>query len=129
MKNNNAKENAISWNDHSQCSLQIDLGQFWGDVHIFHEWRIQRNVCSGHYRLLDAEDHRHASGTLPVCRVKLDEIRKSRKLPPMSGKAVIVRFIDTKEIVWIGSIINFIRGFNGGLDADNKKVFEIIVEK
>ena len=42
---------------------------------------------------------------------------------------VIVRFIDTKEIVWTGAAIDFIREFNGGLDADNKKVFEIIVEK
>lgn len=64
--------------------------QFWGDVFFFHEWRIQRNVFTGHYRLLDGRDVRHASGTLDECREKLDEIKKERKLPPMSGKAAVL---------------------------------------
>jgi pimeloyl-ACP methyl ester carboxylesterase len=64
--------------------------QFWGDVHAFHSWRIQQNVVTKHFRLLDGDDHRHASGSLKKCRDKLDEIRKQQKLPPMKGKAVIV---------------------------------------
>ncbi len=64
--------------------------QFWGDVAFFHDFRIQRNVYSSHYRLLDGDDNRLASGTLPECRAKLDEIRKTKELPPMSGKAVIL---------------------------------------
>lgn len=64
--------------------------QFWGDVQFFHGWRIQRNVFTGHHRLLDEHDWRHASGTLAVCQTKLAEIRRERKLSPMSGAGVIV---------------------------------------
>jgi len=63
--------------------------QFWGDVYFFHDWRIQKSVLTGRYRLLDGADHRHAAGTLEECRQKLDEIRKSRQLPPMTGRGVI----------------------------------------
>lgn len=64
--------------------------QFWADVAVFHDWRIQKNVLTGHYRLLDGEDYRHATGTLQECRDKLEEIKAELKLPPMQGKAVIV---------------------------------------
>lgn len=63
--------------------------QFWGDVAFFHGWRIQQNVFTGHHRLLDGNDYRHASGTLEDCRTRLVEIRARDKLEPMSGKAVI----------------------------------------
>lgn len=64
--------------------------QFWGDVCVFHQWRIQKHVLTGHYRLLDGEDYRHAGGTLRECRDKLEQIKKSRKLPEMKGRAVIL---------------------------------------
>lgn len=64
--------------------------QFWGDVQFFQGWKIQQNVISQHYRLLDPSDQRHASGTLAECRQKLAEIREDRKLPPMQGRAVIL---------------------------------------
>lgn len=64
--------------------------QFWGDVQFFRGWRIQQNVFSKHYRLLDGADHRHASGTLEECQARLAEIRRERKLPPMQGRAVIL---------------------------------------
>ena len=64
--------------------------QFWSDVQFFHQWHIQRNVFTGHYRLLDEKDRRHAWGTLDQCRVKLDQIKAVQALPPMTGKAVIV---------------------------------------
>ncbi|MDB5390241.1 MAG: Alpha/beta hydrolase family protein [Planctomycetaceae bacterium] len=64
--------------------------QFWGDVKFFHGWHIQQNVFSKHYRLLDADDVRHAWGTREECEVKLQEIRAKQKLPPMSGTAVIL---------------------------------------
>jgi pimeloyl-ACP methyl ester carboxylesterase len=64
--------------------------QFWGDVQFFHGWHIQQNVFSKHYRLLDERDVRHAWGTLEECRAKLDEIKRTEKLPPMSGEAVIL---------------------------------------
>jgi pimeloyl-ACP methyl ester carboxylesterase len=64
--------------------------QFWSDELFFHKWRIQRNVFTGHYRLLDAQDRRHASGTFEQCREVLDDIKIKQGLPPMKGKAVIV---------------------------------------
>lgn len=64
--------------------------QFWGDVLRFHDWRIQKNVIFGQYRLLDGDDHRHASGSLEECRAALKRITQERNLSPMSGKAVVL---------------------------------------
>ena len=64
--------------------------QFWSDVTLFHDWRIQRNAVTGHCRLLDGHDKRHAWGTLGECKTKLDEIKQDRGLAPMHGKAVIL---------------------------------------
>lgn len=64
--------------------------QFWGDVQFFQGWKIQQNVISKHYRLLDSADQRHASGTLEECQKRLDEIKQAKQLKPMQGKAVIL---------------------------------------
>jgi pimeloyl-ACP methyl ester carboxylesterase len=64
--------------------------QFWADVQYFHDWRIQQNVLTGHFRLLDGDDYRHASGTRALCRAKLDSVRAEHPLGAMSGEAVIL---------------------------------------
>lgn len=64
--------------------------QFWADEMFFHKWRVQRNVFTGHYRLLDGQDRRHASGTFNECREVLEDIKLRRRLPPINGKAVVV---------------------------------------
>lgn len=64
--------------------------QFWGDVRFFYGWKIQQNVLTKHHRLLDEKDFNHASGTLEKCEAKLKEIREEKKLPAMSGHAVIM---------------------------------------
>lgn len=88
-----AQEN-VAKDDKTQANkvLMKTLGgrQFWGDLYYFHEWRIQKNVLTGHHRLLDGKDNRHASGTFDECREKLDTIREERKLPAMKGKAVVL---------------------------------------
>jgi len=79
--------------DASKLNLKTQtLGgvQFWGDVSYFHGWHIQQNFFSKHFRLLDANDVRHAWGTRDECEVKLNEICIKDKLPPMKGTAVIV---------------------------------------
>jgi pimeloyl-ACP methyl ester carboxylesterase len=63
--------------------------QFWADVLCFHQWRIQRSVVTEHYRLLDEHDVRYAWGTFDHCRERLDEIKRERKLAPMSGRVVL----------------------------------------
>ncbi len=64
--------------------------QFWGDVHFFHGWHIQQNVFTKHYRLLDEQDIRHASGSYEACLARLQEIRKEQNLPPMKGRGVVL---------------------------------------
>lgn len=64
--------------------------QFWSDQLLLRGWRIQRNVLTGHYRLLDPEDQRHAWGSFDACRQKLDEIRAERRLAPLRGRVVLV---------------------------------------
>jgi pimeloyl-ACP methyl ester carboxylesterase len=64
--------------------------QFWSDEQFFRDWHIQRNVFTNHYRLLDGAGYRHAWGSYEHCRDRLNEIRRERELPAMSGRAVIV---------------------------------------
>jgi pimeloyl-ACP methyl ester carboxylesterase len=64
--------------------------QFWADELFFHDWHIQRNVFTGHYRLLSGANLRHAWGSFDECRAKLDIIKNKRRLPPMDGPAVVV---------------------------------------
>ena len=64
--------------------------QFWNDELFFHDWHIQRNVFTGHYRLLSGANLRHAWGTFDECRAKLQQIQDKHRLPPMQGRAVIV---------------------------------------
>jgi pimeloyl-ACP methyl ester carboxylesterase len=64
--------------------------QFWADLHFFHQWRIQRDVLTGHHRLLNPTDKREAWGSFDACRSKLAEIRQKQELPAMHGKAVVV---------------------------------------
>ena len=64
--------------------------QLWGDELVFHGWRIQRHVSTGHYRLLDEMNLRHAWGTFEQCRVKLEEIKAAKHLPPMQGRIVLL---------------------------------------
>lgn len=89
--------------------------QFWGDISFFQGFRIQRNVFTGHYRLLDAEDQRQASGSLDDCRKRLDEIRIERKLPPMKGKAVIA----------IHGVLRSSKSFAPMLDALKKSGYQV----
>ncbi len=64
--------------------------QFWADELFFHDWHIQRNVFTGHYRLLDGSNLRHGWGTFTECRAKLEQIKEGRQLPPMRGPGVVV---------------------------------------
>src|SRR5690349_19119287 len=50
--------------------------QFWADELFFHEWHIQRNSLTGHCRLLDGANMRHAWGSFEQCSAKLEQIKK-----------------------------------------------------
>lgn len=64
--------------------------QFWADELFYYDWHIQRNVFSGHYRLLDGSNKRYAWGSFDECVAKLDEIKQKRGLAPMHGPGVVV---------------------------------------
>ncbi|MDA7951471.1 MAG: alpha/beta hydrolase [Pirellulaceae bacterium] len=64
--------------------------QFWGDEFHYADWRIQKNVVTGHYRLLSPTDTRYAWGSYSQCQKKLNEIIEKRGLKPYSGKVVLV---------------------------------------
>ncbi len=64
--------------------------QFWSDELLFRDWRIQRNVLTGNFRLLDENDVRRAWGTFVECKAKLDEIKRERGFAPMHGRVVIL---------------------------------------
>lgn len=64
--------------------------QFWGDELICRGWRIQRHIYTGHCRLLDPDDVRHAWGSFEACRSLLAEVCRDQRLPPMQGRVVLV---------------------------------------
>jgi hypothetical protein len=63
--------------------------QFWSDELVYGAWRVQRNVLTGHCRLLDANDVRRAWGTDQQCREALAEARRTGAIKPLDGRAVI----------------------------------------
>ena len=87
--------------------------QFWADELFFHQWRIQRNVFDGHYRLLDENDLRHASGSYHACRTALERIKQQRNLPPMRGKAVVVLHGLTRSRSSMESLCRYLRQEGG----------------
>jgi len=64
--------------------------QVWADEFYHVGWRIQRNVLTGHHRLLDPEDHRHAWGRYDECLKKFEAIRA---ISPIEYNGMPVAFI------------------------------------
>ena len=64
--------------------------QFWTDTIHRSGWRIQRNAVSGHYRLIDPKDVRHAWGSLAVCKSELSVRVRKNKIPVHQGQVVIL---------------------------------------
>ena len=50
--------------------------QIWEDLNIHAGWRVQRNIATGHARLLDDHDIRRAWGTVEACEGALREAKK-----------------------------------------------------
>lgn len=62
----------------------------WSDELIHAGWRIQRNVYSGHHRLLDANDVRRAWGSYRQCEKAFAAFRRQRHLRPASTHMVLL---------------------------------------
>ena len=76
--------------DEAMQSKTLGGRQFWGDVHHLHGWRIQQNVFTKHFRLIDPDDIRHTWGSFDDCQTRLARISEEKKLGPMKGPAVIL---------------------------------------
>lgn len=76
--------------DESASKIPLVGRQSWGDVHGFHGWRIQQNVSTKQYRLIDSKGVRHSSGSFEECHATLKKIGEDQKLAPMTGPAVIM---------------------------------------
>ncbi|MBL8814705.1 MAG: hypothetical protein JNL58_01655 [Planctomyces sp.] len=64
--------------------------QFWGDLHFEGGWKIQRNVLTGHCRLLDPRNYRFASGSLEECQRNLRAINAAGRIPADPQHMVIL---------------------------------------
>lgn len=62
--------------------------QLWTDYAWRRGWRIQRNAITGHWRLLDDKNVRHASGSREDCQRALDQEQPDSSLP--SQEAVVL---------------------------------------
>jgi len=77
--------------------------QFWTDELVFRDWRIQQNVLSGHYRLLDGANRRLAAGTFQQCHDQLEAIKKDEgRLDPvefMQRRTLLERDLEKRKSV------------------------------
>jgi pimeloyl-ACP methyl ester carboxylesterase len=64
--------------------------QYWCDEMIHGEWRIQRNVFTNHYRLLDPQDGRRAHGSYDECVSAFEKLREKESLPPLKPNLVVL---------------------------------------
>jgi pimeloyl-ACP methyl ester carboxylesterase len=63
--------------------------QLWRDAHVFAGWRIQENVLTGHFRLLDTEDIRRAWGSYRQCKERLDDLKRLEDIQ-LPGKHLVL---------------------------------------
>ncbi|WP_417427689.1 esterase/lipase family protein [Kiloniella sp.] len=56
--------------------------QFWRDEFIYASWRIQFNLYSGHFRLLDPDDKRQAWGTFEDCFSVFEHYKVQKQIIP-----------------------------------------------
>lgn len=64
--------------------------QFWADELVYCGWRIQENIVTGHFRLLDPQYVRAAWGTYEACRVALERAKIEKRLKPKSDHLVLL---------------------------------------
>ncbi len=63
--------------------------QLWRDAHVFAGWRIQENVLTGHFRLLDTEDIRRAWGSYAQCKERLGDLKRIEDIQ-VPGKHLVL---------------------------------------
>lgn len=64
--------------------------QVWADGYVHAGWRVQQNVLTGHWRLLDPKNIRRAWGNYDDCRTAFDTVRDAGGLKPVSPHMVMI---------------------------------------
>lgn len=64
--------------------------QFWVDEVFYAGWRIQRNVLTGHHRMLSPGNVRRAWGSLKACKRALENIKKDKNLETSDPHLVLM---------------------------------------
>ena len=75
-------------------------GQFWEDVFFYQKWRIQRNLESKKYRLLDAWDIERHRGSFEECRKAFVKFIDVYQMPRQKGPMIIMLhgFAESKNV-------------------------------
>ena len=75
----------------SQAGWWTAGGQyFWTDYLIHDQWRVQRNVYTGHYRLLDADNRRRTWGSYRHCQTEFERFHETLQLKEFNNEVVIL---------------------------------------
>ena len=64
--------------------------QLWSDSYLHAGWRIQRNVITGHSRLLDPANTRRAWGSYNDCKRLFDDLKRRNRITPASRHLVLL---------------------------------------
>lgn len=85
---------AIS-NDESPLNINLQfktLGgkQFWTDIRVQGDWRIQRNHYTNHCRVLDGKNVRRAWGSYDQCQERFDTLVQDGTIRPYKQKIIVL---------------------------------------
>jgi hypothetical protein len=64
--------------------------QLWTDLRIQDGWRIQQNIFTKHYRLLDSKDIRHEWGTFKKCEATFKRFVEAGHIRPYKKRVIIL---------------------------------------
>lgn len=64
--------------------------QFWTDHQWFFGWRLQQNAVTGHWRLIDSQNVRHAWGSRAACQKILDREIAESDVRPLEHVVVLM---------------------------------------
>ena len=72
------------------CFFTLGGGQFWEDLFVCQEWRIQRNITSGNIRLLDRWDIIREEGSYGKCLETFNKYAEALELKTFDDQHVVI---------------------------------------
>ena len=76
--------------------------QFWSDIHLRDDWRIQQHILTGRCRLINRLSFQRTAGTEEHCRSVLDNIEQTRSQKTIHRQVVLLLhgIICTRYSMW-----------------------------